>query len=110
MKNSKLLFATNLTRMRKEFGFSQNNLAERTGLTHNFINDLENMKKGCSFKTLDKLSEALGVEPLQFFVDIDHWGNGVDAQFVAMVDGLRKNMNTLFDDYQGYAQTQVARG
>jgi hypothetical protein len=39
-------------------------------------------------------------------VDAEHWGNCVDAQFVAMVDGLRKNMSKLFDDYQGYAQKQ----
>ena len=100
MKQVKTLFAENLNRLRKESGLSQKRLAELAGLTHNFINDLENMKKGGSFKTIDQLSAALRVEPVQFFIDPAHLGNNEDANLLAIIDHLKKNMNKMFDNYQ----------
>ena len=100
MKQVKTLFAENLNRLRKEAGLSQKRLADVAGLTHNFINDLENMKKGVSFKTLDRLSAALGVEPVQFFIDPAHLGNNKDANLLAIIDHLKKNMNKMFDNYR----------
>ena len=98
--NTKALFAANLTRLRIESGLSQNNLAKLVGLTHNFINDLENMKKCASFKTIDRLSEALGVEPIQFFIDFEYWNSEKEVQFLAILDNLNKNINRIFDDYR----------
>nr|AGS52313.1 hypothetical protein [uncultured bacterium contig00063] len=40
------LFCTNLKRLREDVVLSQNMLAKKAGLTANFINDLENGKKG----------------------------------------------------------------
>jgi transcriptional regulator with XRE-family HTH domain len=98
--NTKALFAENLTRLRKEAGLSQSNLAKLVGLTHNFINDLENMKKCASFKTVDQLSEALGVKPIQFFIDLECWNDEKDSQFLAILDNLNKNINRMFDNYR----------
>jgi transcriptional regulator with XRE-family HTH domain len=60
------LLSVNIKRLRAIHNISQLDLAQRTGLAHNFINDIENCKKGISIKTLGKLSVALEVEPHQF--------------------------------------------
>jgi transcriptional regulator with XRE-family HTH domain len=62
------LISSNIKRLRSLQNLSQLSLALNTGLTHNFINDIENCKKGVSARTLAKLSNALGVEPYQFFL------------------------------------------
>jgi transcriptional regulator with XRE-family HTH domain len=62
------LLSSNMKRLRALKNMSQLNLALSTGLTHNFINDIENCKKGVSAKTLAKLSIALNAEPYQFFL------------------------------------------
>ena len=100
MKNFKSLFAANLIRMRTEARLSQKSLSELSGVTHNFINDLENMKKCPSFKSIDQLSKALEVKPIQFFIDPSHWDNNEDAQFLAILDSLNKNINRMFDDHR----------
>ena len=62
------LISINLRRLRTLQNLSQLSLAVNSGVTHNFINDVENCKKGVSVKTLAKLSSALNVEPHQFFL------------------------------------------
>jgi transcriptional regulator with XRE-family HTH domain len=62
------LVAQNLKRLRKLKNVSQIVLSSMTGLTHNFINDIENCNKWVSAKTIAKLASALDVEPYQFFL------------------------------------------
>ncbi|MDR0487089.1 MAG: helix-turn-helix transcriptional regulator, partial [Treponema sp.] len=62
------LISSNIKRLRSLQNISQLRLALNSGLTHNFINDIENCKKGVSTKTLAKLSTALNAEPYQFFL------------------------------------------
>jgi transcriptional regulator with XRE-family HTH domain len=69
----RLLVAKNLKRLREQQGVSQMTLAGMAGLTHNFINDIENCKKWLSPKTLAKLTSALKVQPFQFFLDETQW-------------------------------------
>ncbi|MDR2738230.1 MAG: helix-turn-helix domain-containing protein [Treponema sp.] len=64
----KAILGKNLKRFRAKRKLSQLQLAVKAGLTHNFINDLENGKKWLSPKTLGKLSKVLVMEPYQFFV------------------------------------------
>jgi transcriptional regulator with XRE-family HTH domain len=62
------LFARNLRRLRELQNISQLELSMRTGLTHNFINDIENCKKWVSPESLAKFADALRVQPFQFFL------------------------------------------
>jgi transcriptional regulator with XRE-family HTH domain len=57
----------NLKRLRAKKNLSQLSLAVRAGLTHNFINDIENGKKWISPKTLATLAAALDTDPQEFF-------------------------------------------
>ena len=62
------LFAKNLKRFRSDKKMSQLELADATGLAHNFINDIENSKKFVSDATIVKLVKALDIEPYRFFL------------------------------------------
>jgi transcriptional regulator with XRE-family HTH domain len=62
------LVAQNLKRLRELRNMSQITLSGISGLTHNFINDIENCTKWISAKTIAKLASALEVEPYQFFL------------------------------------------
>jgi transcriptional regulator with XRE-family HTH domain len=78
---------------------SQLSLALNTGLTHNFINDIENCKKGVSAKTLAKLSMALGVEPYQFFLPEGISGNEMMVYVKDFNDSLQKVVAELTQQY-----------
>ena len=78
---------------------SQLGLAHSAELTHNFINDIENGKKGVSAKTLAKLSIALNVEPHQFFLPEDMSGSKMRAYVDDFNDSLHKIVKELTDRY-----------
>lgn len=67
-KNIQKLFGSNVRRLRTRFGLSQLRLATEIGMTHNFINDIENGKKWVSSQTIAKLAQKLHVEPSDFFM------------------------------------------
>jgi transcriptional regulator with XRE-family HTH domain len=62
------LFARNLKRLREVRNISQLELSGMTGLTHNFINDIEHCKKWISADSLAKFAAALRAQPFQFFL------------------------------------------
>ena len=93
------LVSSNIKRLRSLHNISQFKLAEKTGLTHNFINDLENCKKGMSAKTLAKLSTALNVEPYQFFLPEAISNNGVMVYVKDFNDSLQKLVKDFSQQY-----------
>ena len=93
------LISSNIKRIRALQGISQSNLANSTGLTHNFINDIENCKKGVSVRTLAKLSTALNVEPYQFFLPEDIPNNEVMVYVKDFNDSLQKVVGELTQQY-----------
>jgi transcriptional regulator with XRE-family HTH domain len=62
------ILSRNLKRLRATKNLSQLSLSIRAGLTHNFINDIENGKKWVSPKTLATLATALDAGLHEFFV------------------------------------------
>ena len=69
------LVSKNLKRLRLTQNISQMDLGLKAGLTHNFINDVENCKKGVSVRSIAKLCVALNVEAHQFFLPDDMANN-----------------------------------
>ena len=67
----RLLVSKNLKWYRSLSKISQLDLANKAGLAHNFVNDIENGKKWASAKTIAKLCGALNIEPHQFFLPKD---------------------------------------
>jgi transcriptional regulator with XRE-family HTH domain len=98
-KQVRLLVSKNLKRLRSLQNISQLGLALNAGLTHNFINDIENCKKGISAKTLAKLSVALHAEPHQFFLPDDMANNKMLIYVNAFNDSLQKVIKELTEQF-----------
>ncbi|MDR2731547.1 MAG: helix-turn-helix transcriptional regulator [Treponema sp.] len=93
------LISNNLKRLRLLQNISQLGLALKTGLTHNFINDIENCKKGVSARTLAKLSVALNAEPYQFFLPDDMQNSDIIIYVKDFNDSLQKVVADLTEQY-----------
>ena len=93
------LISCNIKRLRLLHNMSQLSLAQTIGLTHNFINDIENCKKGVSAKTLAKLSVVFNVEPHQFFLPEGIPNNDVIIYVKDFNDSLQKVINDLTQQY-----------
>ena len=93
------LISNNTKRLRSLQNISQLNLASKTGLTHNFINDIENCKKGVSPTTLAKLSVALSAEPYQFFLPEGTPSNEVMVYVRDINDSFQKVVHELTQQY-----------
>jgi len=63
------LFVRNLKKWRKNRGFSQKTLAERCNAAHSYIRQIESGKGHPSFAFIEKLIEALDIEPHELFYD-----------------------------------------
>ena len=93
------LVSKNIKRLRALRNISQLSLAIDTGLTHNFINDIENCKKGFSAKTLAKLSIALKAEPHQFFLPSELYDSKLRLYVNDFNDSLQKMVKELTAQY-----------
>ncbi len=56
-------FARNLRRLRMEQGLTQEELAARAGMHRTFIGAVERGDRNASLRTVQRLADALGVEP-----------------------------------------------
>jgi len=93
------LISNNIKRFRSLYNMSQLNLALNTGLTHNFINDIENCKKGVSYKTLAKFSSVFNVEPYQFFLPEHSPNNEMMIYAKDLNDSVQKAVHDLTQQY-----------
>jgi len=93
------IISGNIKRLRMLQKFSQLDLAVSTGLTHNFINDIENCKKGISVRSLAKLSNALNVEPYQFFLPEGIHNSDMMIYVKDFNDSLQKVVSDLTEQY-----------
>jgi len=66
MKNSNV-FRENLRRLRLAAGFTQEELALRSGLSQGYINQLESGKRKFTQKSLEMITEALSVPIFELF-------------------------------------------
>jgi transcriptional regulator with XRE-family HTH domain len=55
--------ATNLRLLRQHAGLTQEELADRTGLSSRYVGSIERARVSASVTILGKLAEALGVDP-----------------------------------------------
>ena len=93
------LFSMNLKRLRSEQKISQLDLANQTGLSHNFINDIENCKKGVSFRTMARLCGVLDVKPYQFFLTAEMLGNLTQVYIDDFNDSVMKAIREVAEQF-----------
>ena len=92
------IFSFNVKYYRKAAGLSQLELARNSGYAHNFINDIENCKKGASFETVGKIAKALNIEPFFLFINPKNRFNGENHKLIGLLTAVNKNMNNFFDN------------
>ena len=98
--NIQILFSKNLKRLRAAANISQLALASLSGLTHNFINDIENGKKWVSARTIGKLATALRAEPYQFFISESHWNDQGAGIFSTYLDDFSDSCQKMVKEYR----------
>lgn len=59
--------ARNLRVLRKQKGFSQEELADFAGINRNYVGQIEREEKSPTVDVIEKLAMALGRKPLEFF-------------------------------------------
>lgn len=63
------VFATNVRFYREQKGISQEKLAELSGLHRTYISDVERYKRSISLSNVQKIADALEVEPHVLFIE-----------------------------------------
>ena len=64
-----LIFVKNLKKWRKNMGVSQKALAEKCQAAHSYVRQIESGKGHPSFAFIEKLANALNIEPYKLFID-----------------------------------------
>jgi transcriptional regulator with XRE-family HTH domain len=62
------ILAGNIKKVRKNVGYSQEKLAEKSGLSAQTLNDIEGCRRWVSSKTMTKLANALNIAEYQLLV------------------------------------------
>jgi len=92
------ILSRNLKEQRKRSGYSQEKLAEITGLSVQTINDIEGCRKWVSAKTISKLSTALQIECFQLLVPEATNQNKKNVNptkyMLELMKKLKKNINS----------------
>ena len=92
------IFSLNLKYYRKVAGLTQLELAKISGCAHNFINDIENRKKGASFETVGKIAKVLNVEPFYLFINPKDRFNGENQKLVGYLNAFNRNVNSFIEN------------
>ena len=69
MTNLQRTFIKNLRAERKRLGFSQELMAEKSGISHSFYQAIEGGTKFPSVEKIESLARAVGVPPYRLFVE-----------------------------------------
>lgn len=59
--------ARNLKHLRQEKGMSQEELADRAEINRNYVGMVERSENAATVDMLEKLADALGAKPIDFF-------------------------------------------
>lgn len=62
-------FADNMRELRMRAGLSQEMLAEKSGLHRTYIGSIEQRRANISLKNVERIADALGVDPAVLFID-----------------------------------------
>ena len=92
------IFSLNLKYYRKAAGLTQLELAKISGCAHNFINDIENCKKGASFETVGKIAKGLNVEPFYLFINPKDRFVGDNQKIIGYLNAFNRNVNSFIEN------------
>ena len=64
----RIVLAGNIKKHRKKFGYSQEKLAEKAGLSAQTLNDIEGCRRWISARTMTNLAKALNIDEYQLLI------------------------------------------
>ena len=67
MANIREILAANIKEHRRKYGFSQDKLAELSGISSQYLATIETCRKFPTPEVLDRLAKALGIETYELF-------------------------------------------
>ena len=62
------VFGSNVKRYRQQTGLSQEAFAEKCGMHRTYISAIECFRRSISLENIQRLADALGVEPYKLFL------------------------------------------
>lgn len=65
------VFGNNLRKYRQATGLSQEKFAEKCDLHRTYIGDIECFRRSISLKNVQKIADALGIEPYKLLIQED---------------------------------------
>lgn len=65
------VFGTNLRKYRLKMNLSQEKFAEKAGLHRTYISDLERFQRSIALENIQKIADAIGIEPYKLFINIE---------------------------------------
>ncbi len=81
----------NIKKIRTQKGLSQQQLAQKSGISQSFLSDLENGKKSPTVDSLNKICRSLGISLAEFFSRGKTQGfAALPAEIINLVDDLRE--------------------
>jgi transcriptional regulator with XRE-family HTH domain len=98
------ILSRNIKHLRKKLGLSQLALSNKAGLAHNYVNDIESMKKWPSPESLAKLLSVLDVEPAQLFT-----ANPLDERQTKQIHIYLDELSARFNAAVGEIKTSYLR-
>lgn len=63
------IFGTNVKRLRKQAGYSQEEFADLTGTARSYMSDLERSARNPTLKIVERIALALKVDPSELLKD-----------------------------------------
>ena len=63
--NARMIFAKRLRQARQERGYSQEELADRSGLHRTYVGSVERSERNISIDNMERLAIALGIETIE---------------------------------------------
>jgi len=98
----KRLLSKNIKKHRGFFGYSQEKLAEKAGLSAQTLNDIEGCRRWVSAKTLSKLAKALNICEYQLLIpeNLDSGGKNREASLKSLVHLKKMIKNTIDKQFE----------
>jgi len=97
------VLAENIKKYRKNFGYSQEKLAEKAGLSAQTLNDIEGCRRWLSAKTMTQLAKALHIAEYQLLVpesgDTSEKSKKSSLKgLISLQNNIINNINIQFDE------------
>ena len=88
---TKEIFSNNLTRLRKQEGLSQRELARITGISYRMINHYENNPTAIPMNKIKSLADALNIKIADFFDESDNENHltDLDVRWIKKIKELK---------------------